>query len=106
MLAGIRRHRLANAEALDSGTQFDDFATKLVAEDALALDTGQRVWRVHRDEHRPGHILMQVGAADAAPLHADLHPAGGRRNGQRYIFDTDIVAAMPDGGAHAAGRRD
>lgn len=106
MLTGIGGHRLADAEAFDALAQLDDFAAELMAEDALALDPGQRVWRLHRDEHRPGHVFVQVGAADAAPLHADLHPTGGRRYRQRHVFDADVVAAVPDGGAHAAGRLD
>ncbi|MNF80868.1 hypothetical protein D3C84_631210 [compost metagenome] len=106
MLAGVRRHRFTNTEAFDAGAQFDDLAAELMAEDALALDPGQRVWRIHRDKNRPGHVFMQVGSADAAPLHADLHPTGGRRNRQWHVFDADVVAAMPDGGAHAASRLD
>jgi hypothetical protein len=77
-----------------------------VTENALALDPGQRVRCVNRNEHRPGHVLMQIGPTNSAPLHTDLHPAGRWRHWQRNVFDTDIVTAVPDSGTHTALRID
>ncbi|MNN37519.1 hypothetical protein D3C81_1514700 [compost metagenome] len=102
MLAGVRRHRVADREALDAFAEFGDFAAEFVAKDALALNAGQRVGRLYRDEHRPCDVFMQVGAADPAPVHFDLHPARRRVGRQGHLFDADIMAAMPDGSAHVS----
>lgn len=100
VLAGVRRHRVADSKALDAFAEFGDFAAKFVAEDALPLNAGQRVGRVHRNEHRAGEVFVQVGTADAAPVHFDLHPARRGVGRQGHLFDADIVTAMPDGSAH------
>lgn len=39
----VGMHRLANAETQHAGTEFDDLATKLMTENALALYPGQRM---------------------------------------------------------------
>lgn len=100
MLAGVCGDRLAEGEAGHAVAEADDFAAELVAEDALILEAGERVRRLHGDEYRAGQVFVQVGAADAAPVHADLHPAGRRLGRERHVFHADIVAAVPDGGAH------
>ena len=81
MLAGVGGDLVARRVAFDAFTGGDDLAAELVAEDALALDAGERVRRIHRNEHRAGEVFVQVGATDAAPMHADLHPARLRRAG-------------------------
>ena len=84
VLAGVGGDHFAQSEALHAVAELDDLAAELVAEDALALDAGERVRRFHGDEHGAGDVLVQVGAADAAPVHADLHqPGPGRRAGAR-----------------------
>ena len=100
MLAGVCRHRVAYRIAFHAFAKLGDVAAEFVAEDALALNAGQRVRGLYRDEHRAGNIFVQVGAADAAPVHLDLHPARRWVGRQRYLFDSNIVAAMPDGRAH------
>ena len=100
MLAGVCSHRVADGKAFDALTQFGDLTTEFVAEDALALDAGQRVRRLDRDEYRPGDVLMQVGAANAAPVHLDLYPARRRVGWQGDLFYANVVAAMPYGSAH------
>jgi hypothetical protein len=103
MLARVGRHALAEREAGDARAERRDFAAEFVAEDALAFQARERVRRVDGDEHRPGDVFVQVGAADPAPVHADLDPAGRRVSGDGNLLDADVVAAVPDGGLHAGG---
>jgi hypothetical protein len=100
MLAGIGGDFVARRVALDAFTGGDDLAAELVAKDALTLDAGERVRRVHRNKHRACEVFVQVGTADAAPVHADLHPARLRRAGQRHLFQADVLTTVPDGGGH------
>ncbi|MNS93870.1 hypothetical protein D3C72_1280680 [compost metagenome] len=100
MLAGVRSHRVTDGKTFHAFTQLGDLAAELVAEDALALDAGQRVRCLHRDEYRASDVFVQIGAADAAPVHLDLYPAGCRVGRQGHLFDANIIAAMPDGGTH------
>lgn len=104
VLAGVGGDPLAGDEAAHAGAELDDLAAEFVAEDALALDAGERVGLLDRDEHRAGDVFVQVRAADAAPVDADLHPAGRRVGGQRYVFDADVLTAVPDGGAHGGAK--
>ena len=52
-----------------------------------------------RDEDRPGEVLVQVGAADAAPVDLHLHAAGPHvRLG--HVLEADVARTMEHGGFH------
>ncbi|MNF94624.1 hypothetical protein D3C84_773410 [compost metagenome] len=100
VLAGIGGHQLAGLETADTCAEGDDLAAEFMAEDALALEAGERMGAIGGNEHRTGQVLVQVGAADAAPVHADLHPAGLRAARPGDLFQADVLAAVPYRGLH------
>jgi hypothetical protein len=73
--SGLHRDRVTLGEAGHAPADLGDLAGELVAElDRVPLP-GQRVGRLGRGEDRPFQVLVQVGAADAAPVHLDLDGA-------------------------------
>ena len=70
--------RSPSAHARHAGADRDDVARELVAEDLRVLRAGQRV-RLDGRHDRAGHVLVQVGAADAAGHDADDDLARARR---------------------------
>ncbi|MCY1531071.1 hypothetical protein D9M68_662840 [compost metagenome] len=100
MLAGIGGHALTHGVVPDALAQGDDLTAELVAKDALALQPGERMRRIGGDEYRPGQVFVQVRAADATPLDANLHPARWRVRRAGDVLQTDVAAAVPDRGFH------
>ncbi|MCY1446639.1 hypothetical protein D9M71_632220 [compost metagenome] len=96
MLASVGGDALAHGEMRDALAQGDDLATELMAEDALALQAGERMGCVGGNEYRTGQVFMEVRAADTAPLDADLHPAGLWLRREGDILQADVATAVPD----------
>ena len=63
---------VTDVEVIDTVTQLVDYPGELVTERDRKRLTGERVRSVcSRNEDRPLEVLVQVGAADAAPLDLD-----------------------------------
>jgi hypothetical protein len=82
---------------LRSGVRHD--RGELVPEDLGQLGTGERM-RLGRDHDRAGRVLVQVGAADAAPLRAEQHLVGLEIRGLPDVLDPDVTCGVEDGGLH------
>ena len=99
--AGLHRfHRdqVANLEILDALATVDDHAAQLVAEDDGILDAGERV-RIAARGDGAVVVLVQIAAADAVVLHAqlDLADAGCRF---RHIFEPEVLTPIENCRAH------
>jgi len=101
MLAGISGNVLANFETGNASAEFSDFSAEFVAENALSLQPGERVGLIDGYEYRAREIFMQIRAADATPMHADLYPSLGGCPRGRDLLHADITATAPYSGLHA-----
>ena len=69
-----------------------------MAENDRILDAGERMRRGACGDG-PGVVLVQVAAADAVEMHAQLHFTWARKWLWNF-FETDVLPAVVDRGAH------
>jgi hypothetical protein len=74
---GLDDDVVADLQVVDALADLADHARELMAERDRALLARDRMrMPLRRAEDRPVQVLVQVGAADAAPGHVDAHRAG------------------------------
>jgi len=90
--AGVVDDAVARAQALHARAQLDDAARQLMTDRDRQLLSGRRV-RLARDDGGAGQVLVQVGAADAAPGDLEHDLAGGRVR-LRDVVDPQVLATV------------
>ena len=96
------RDAIPLADAGHAGADRHDVARELVPEDLRVLRSGQRV-RLDRRHDRAGHVLVEIGAADAAGDDPDDDLAGARRGRLGDLLDPEVVRCVEAECAHRLG---
>ena len=99
-VVGLDGDPVAHRDVRDAVADLGDDAGELVAHHHRHLLAGQRVRRaLRRDEDRALEVLVQVGAADAAPLDVDLDLPGADLR-LRDVVDADVAGTVETRSLH------
>jgi hypothetical protein len=93
------RHTVALRDSGDSGSDGDDLARELVAEDLWVLCSGQRM-RLYRRDDRTRGVLVQIRAADAARRNTYHDVVGARRARLSHVLDPEVARTVEAEGLH------
>ena len=96
------RDAVALADTGDARADRNDVARELVPEDLRILRSVQRV-RLDRCHDRTGHVLMQIGAADAARHDPDDDLPRARRGRLGDLLDADVMRRVESQCPHRLG---
>ena len=91
----VDRDPLARLGFGDAVANRHNAAGELVAENDRRAGPGDRVRRVDRNEGRAAQPLLDVGAADTAPAHPQLHLTWPGRRRRWHLIDPDGASGMP-----------
>lgn len=97
---GLDDHAVAGLDVSDVGTNLDDLAGELVAHDDGRGLAGDGCGPPHGDEDRAHEVLVQVGAADAAPVQLDLDVVVLVDLALRDVLDADVPGLVPTCSLH------
>jgi hypothetical protein len=96
----VERDEIAMTKPRDVRAQLGDSTRDLVPEDEWSLSASEGVCLGDGDEARPVPPLLEVGAADSAPLDCDLDLSRTRAGRLWNLVDAHVAAAVPHDGSH------